>query len=139
MAGTYAILCLSHDPATRARYFSTPEDAAAQVAAGLPEHPHCDLMIGRYSGALLAMGCPPVRCPATVIGHHRVQWADTPWLRVLAATHGSSNPDVQRQLLQPELGCWTPARLFRLRMEMDAVVPDVIGPGTSLEVHTSPS
>lgn len=120
MSSTYRILCLSHDPATEWGEYSTPEAAEAAIADGLPEHPHCHLMIGRYSYPLVELGCPPSRHqPAKLSCHHGgTEWTDSEWLRLLAAAYRSSDPAVQQAAKDGRHWCLPPAVLARLGAQL---------------------
>ena len=51
MSSSYAVLCLSHDPAVIAAdsEWNRPEQAEQAIRDGIASHEHCDLLIGRYS------------------------------------------------------------------------------------------
>jgi hypothetical protein len=125
MSSTFHVLCLSHDPAlaiTRTGYNQAAEAEAAIRDNGI-EHPDCDLLIARFSGGLVQLGCPPTGSQPRVHQHwcrlHRTtEWVDVAWLRVLAAARTA-------QVLPDEItkshhfSCWPEVRLWRLRHEID--------------------
>lgn len=120
MSSTYRILCLSHDPATEAGEYSTPEAAEAAIAEGLPGHPDCHLMIGRYSYPLVELGCPPSRHQPAKLRcvHGNTKWVDSDWLRLLAAAYRSSDPAVQQASRVGRHLCLSSDLLSRLRLEL---------------------
>jgi len=124
VSSTYRILCLNHDPAIVIdRDWSSPNDAMAAATdpghAGLDDHLRCDLLVGRWSGGLCEIGCPPSIGPeAKCSSHHRNEhWVDLDWLRLLAAALDSSEPAVTaavKELTSP-YHCWRRERVQRLR------------------------
>lgn len=113
MSSTYRVLCLSHDPAIALDIeWATPEAALAALAdpGAAAEHPNCDLVVGRWSGALVEVCCPSGRC------HLRPIWVDKVWLRLLAVAHDSK--DVQVLAAADAFPCWPATRLARLRSEL---------------------
>jgi hypothetical protein len=128
VSSTYRILCLSHDPAITTGDYSSPEAAAAAITAGVDEHPHCDLLIGRYSAALVEVGCPPslskrpgqYRCHT----HASTEWAGTAWLRILAAVHQSGDDKMRALASDSHLRHWPWERLRRLRGELGFAMTD---------------
>ena len=120
MSSTYRILCLSHDPATTHGEYHTPEDAEAAIRDGLPDHPHCDLMIGRYSYPLVELGCPPSSDqPANLRCCHGITlWTESDWLRLLAAAYQTADPDVQMAVSAMRKHCLPWERLRRLWAEL---------------------
>ncbi|MFJ2707839.1 hypothetical protein ACIO3R_32265 [Streptomyces sp. NPDC087428] len=119
MSSTYRILCMSHDPATAHGEWNRPEDAEAALAAGIDGHPHCDLLVGRYSYPLVEVGCPPTRDqPAKLTcGHNATIWVDAGWLRLLAVAQQSSDAAVQAATKGLGL-CWPMKRIRRLGDEL---------------------
>ena len=117
MSSNYYILCLSHDPATTAREYGSPEEAAGAIKAGIEGHPGCDLLIERVSGGPSEYGCPPRDTrPAGPHCYHRdVEWVDTEWLRLLGRAHESTDPRMQDAVKRGRFFCWTRDRLHRLR------------------------
>lgn len=117
MSSTYRLLCLSHDPAL---VIAEPElglwtDGEPQLTR--PDaHPDCDLMVGRFSYPLIAVGC--VHELAKLLDgetghelphplHREVRWLGSEWALVGAAA--------QRTSLAATIDrCWTPTRLRRL-------------------------
>jgi len=117
VSSTYYVLCLSHDPATTAREYSTPEQAAAAIKAGIEGHPHCDLLIERVSGGPVEYGCPPhdTRSVGPRCYHRGVAWVGVEWLRLLGRAHESTDPRVLEAVQVGRFYCWTRDRLHRLR------------------------
>lgn len=130
MSSTYRILCISHDPALITGDYDTPEAAAAAITAGVPKHPHCDLLIGRYSYPLVEVGCPPShpRRPGQGVGcypHATTEWVDVAWLRMLAAVHQSGNEEMRAVTSSPQaLRHWPWERLRRLRDELNLSITE---------------
>lgn len=130
MSSTYRILCLSHDPAiTAGDDYNSPEAAAAAIAAGVDEHPHCDLLIGRYSYPLIEVGCPPTTRPARpgqrgCYAHATTEWVDVAWLRILAAVHQSGNEETRALAGDSHLSHWPWERLRRLRDELGFAIKE---------------
>lgn len=113
MSSTYRLLCLSHDPAICAgpEFGSNSAEDELNRAAETP-HADCDLLIGRWSGALVEIGCPP-RHASTM--HNRIEWVDVRWLRLLTGAIHSADTRLLA-LAEPCMRtCWTTQRLHRLR------------------------
>jgi hypothetical protein len=139
VSSTYRILCLSHDPATDHGEYHTRPAAEAAIATGIIGHPHCDLMIGRYSYPLVELGCPASRHqpeqlrPGVLRCYHSgTKWTDTDWLRLLAAAYQSSDPDVRKAATDGRHGCLPWERLRRLRDELGITVHQ---PSTTPKEH----
>ncbi|MFF2852699.1 hypothetical protein ACFVT5_41360 [Streptomyces sp. NPDC058001] len=109
MSSTYYVLCLSHDPATTAGEYRTPEKAADAIKAGIEGHPACDLLVEHVSGGPVEIGCPPHYY------HRDVEWVDVEWLRLLARAYGSTDPGVLDAVRKGRFTCWSRDRLHRLR------------------------
>lgn len=120
MSSTYYILCLSHDPATTHGEYRTPEEAETAITAGITGHPHCDLLIGRYSYPLVEAGCPASRNQPAQLRccHGATVWADADVLRLLAAGYQSQDEAVLEATKQFEFHCWSWERVRRLRDEL---------------------
>lgn len=121
MSSTYGVLCLSHDPAITAAYdYGSHENAAQAIAEGIEDHEHCDLLIGRYSAALVEAGCPRSKDqPANLrCCHGGTVWADADVLRLLAAAYQSQDEAVRSATKRFEFRCWSPERLRKLRREL---------------------
>ncbi|HEX5566098.1 MAG TPA: hypothetical protein VFY14_04030 [Streptomyces sp.] len=117
MSSNYYVLCLSHDPAITAREYRTPEEAAEAIKRGTAEHPGCDLVIERVSGAPVEIGCSPskTRSAGPRCYHRDVEWVDVKWLRLLALAYISTDPDVLDAAQKGLFYCWPRERLYRLR------------------------
>lgn len=130
MSSRYAIYCLSHDPAVEAvEEAPSLKEAETWAAAGFGHHPACDLLVARYSGGLVEIGCPPANEPpggrAPHRGHsgwHRdTVWADAKLLRVAAASVAVPGQAVALSSALQRLGagCWKTERLHRLRYVLE--------------------
>lgn len=123
MSSTYYTLCLSHDPAIRIdRDHSTAEEALAAIAAGLDEHPDCDLLVGRFSYPLVEVACPPTRDQRHTpkcLAHGGPAWASRELLRLLAAAYLSGDSAVRAATAVNAFQHWTPQRIHRLRDLLD--------------------
>ena len=125
MSSTYRTICVSHTPAL----VSDVELDGELGRRGIAEregHPDCDLVIGRWSGALIEVGCPG---DMPTCHHAPGQWVDDAWLRVAAEAAGlrdAAGPTHVR--LTRALGtlpvCWhprlAPLRAFLRREDGDA-------------------
>ncbi|MFH8619180.1 hypothetical protein ACH4E8_29520 [Streptomyces sp. NPDC017979] len=118
MSSAYRILCLSHDPAiATSSSYHYPEGAEDAIRDQIQGHAHCDLVIGRYSGGLVEIGCPSTPDPATGrCVHGSTVWIDSDWLRLLAAAHTSADTTVQHAA---QHRCMPWHRLRRLRNALD--------------------
>lgn len=117
MSSYYDAICLSHDPAIVMGHDESSWDAA--IERGRLEHPRCDLLVGRWSGALVEVCCPdmPVesdRKPHT--GWHREPIvADARLLHIAAVVVQRAENDVALEAALRRLPmCWTPERLRRI-------------------------
>lgn len=133
MSSTYAILCMSHDPAIEAVDERSAEEAISWAAAGLSEHPNCDLLVARYSGGIIQVGCPGVATPPDGRLAHRghpgwhrdIIWAEAGLLRVAAAvvqTEDDGHAEVLTKSLKRMPMCWTVERLRRLRHVLEVAL-----------------
>ncbi|WP_405479815.1 hypothetical protein [Streptomyces anulatus] len=121
MSSTYRVLCLSHAPAIVIdRDFNTPDDAVDGVVSLVTEHPHCDLMIGRYSSPLIEVACLSYayRGGGPGCSHKHGKWVESEWLRLLALAYDSMDPRVAEAAKKGRFSCWTPDRLRRLHPEL---------------------
>lgn len=130
MSSIYRILCLSHDPAiaTDADHDS-PEAAEAAIWDGIDGHRDCDLLIGRWSGGLVELGCPPSTGPARpsqsrCFAHSVTVWVDVAWLRLLAAVHQHGGEQARALTGDYAMRHWPWERLRRLRDELGIDLPD---------------
>jgi len=148
VSSTYRIFCLSHDPAIDTeplvdRHVCAEAEQAA--AAGVPGHEECDVLILRYSGALVEIGCPIRTQHGGWYHPHSVEWVDVIWLKLLMLAQRAPEGSPERQLAEraPMPGCWRPERLNRLRLELD--LPDGVRspiwppPGAIALIHTDPA
>jgi len=134
VSSAYRILCLSHDPALTIETpdWNRPEHAEAAIRDGVDGHTDCDLMIGRYSYPLIAIGCPrtfdlPEHLRGTVLRccHGSTQWIDKGWLLLLTAAYQSNDPAMRAAIEAGNHGCLPWERLRRLRVELGITV---VGP-----------
>lgn len=130
MSSTYDVLCLSHDPATTAAEDVPGVEKASDMAAlGFDNHPGCDLLVARFSGGLVELGCPGMPSPPAGNRHpgwHRdLIWAEAGLLRVAAAvieTEADGHADVLSASLMRMPMCWTLQRLHRLRHVLEVAL-----------------
>jgi len=122
MSSTYHVLCLSHDPAIILEPEFSLERALAAAAnpagyIGIAHHADCDLLVGRWSGGLMAIACPIRPHPGEETGGHSTpQSVEVAWLRLLSAAHRMELPDADLSVAMQRLpGCWSPTRIYRLR------------------------
>lgn len=124
MSSRYRVLCLSHDPAlTTDHEFTSAGEAEAAIAAGIPEHASCDLLIGRYSYPLIEVGCPASHGGQSGCYHVRTtNWVDVGWLKLLYLAQKAgllAEPGSPEFLATEEVRrCWRPERVERLREEL---------------------
>lgn len=123
MSSTYYTLCLSHDPAIRIdREHRSAGEALDAIAAGIEEHPDCDLLVGRYSAALVEVACPPTRDQRNVprcLAHGGPVWASAELLRLLATACNTGDGAVRAATAVNAFRHWTPQRIHRLRTQLD--------------------
>lgn len=124
MSSDYKLICVSHDPGLvispewssasggRDIAFAAVRDPASYP--GVDEHERCDLLILRYSGALMEVACPGHDRP---IRHVDADWVETPWLRLLWLAHQepAGSPLKDAALDYRLAPCWTFERVHRLR------------------------
>jgi hypothetical protein len=127
MSSVYRVLCLNHDPAIRIDHDwnNGPEaiDAAVNPERyeALEDHKGCDLLVGRWSGGLVEIGCPPQSEAAVrtdVCLHRGPAWISVEWLRLFgAALRALPNPELEKALevFRRPYRCWAPERVERLR------------------------
>lgn len=123
MSSTYYTLCLSHDPAIRIdREHTTAGEALASITAGIEEHPGCDLLVGRFSAALVEVACPATRDQRHTprcLAPGGPDWASSELLRLLAAAYLSGDSAVRAATAVNAFQHWTPQRIHRLRDLLD--------------------
>lgn len=112
MSSRYEVLCLNHDPAIEIFDHDRTRDEAiadAREPGRIEGHHDCDLLIARYSGALVEIGCPGSRGHNG--GYHSGdEWVDVAWLRLLYIAHAH---DIGvGELRIPN--CWTRERVLKL-------------------------
>lgn len=133
MSSNFSLICASHQPAIvlDGEYPDVRRALEAlEPGAGLAaQHPHCDLIVGRWSGGLIELGCLPSNAriyagqPHT--GWHRdVQWVDASWLRLMLLTTPKQHATARIR------GCWTQHRIATLHQVLDLEV-------TTKVTHTS--
>lgn len=129
MSSTYRVLCLSHQPALclDEPTYSRPEAAETALRNGIEGHAHCDLVIGRYSAALVEIGCPSSRDQGirqTGCRHSSTEWTDWEWLWLLAAAYQSTDEDVRDAVRRGRHHCYPWKRLARLSAEFGFAVKE---------------
>lgn len=125
MSSTYRAICLSHDPAivledaeyhgSHGREWAEEADLSETVSG----HEHCDLAVGRWSGALVELGCP--ERSHQNLRHRGARWLDAEWLQLLlAASAAAPDPALKAAVERANrlAGCWSHERLDRLRFEL---------------------
>jgi hypothetical protein len=120
MSSTYNVICLSHAPAIEeGADFTGADEALGALIRGrhisVARHRYCDIVIGRWSGALVEVCCPGRAIPLTEgdYRHHRdPEWLRVGWLRLLH--HARQNDDGTDGLLGHDGYCWPEDRLNRL-------------------------
>ncbi|MCW6003884.1 hypothetical protein K1W54_04710 [Micromonospora sp. CPCC 205371] len=129
MSSDYHVLCVNHDPAIVvpdewAHAYEAVEAVKDRRRDGpLREHQRCDLLIGRYSAALVEVCCPGGNHTAgRKRMHANEQWVDVDWLRLLYVAHRSADP-LLAEAVEPLGDCWTPSRVSRLYLAL-GIAPD---------------
>lgn len=115
MSSVYRVICASHFPALVSEGELSRPEAVARVA-DREGHPDCDLLIGRWSGALIEIACPGDLSTC----HHSIEWVDDGWVRVAAEAVDAAVPgDSAYARLFVALGtlpaCWSVRRLESVR------------------------
>lgn len=125
MSSVYALLCLSHDPATRASDEIPLAECERLAREGMATHPRCDLLIARWSGGLMEIGCPARPMQPHGGWHAETEWIDADLLRVVTiARHdsGVAVPDrLGAALAKLDTFCWNSTRTQRLRKELEVI------------------
>lgn len=124
MSSDYETICLDHDPPIVSHGdYRTAQEALAEARRPY-RHPHCDLLVGRWSGGLVEVGCPgqAAHDNRPHPGWHRdTQWIQVPWLR-LAVAALELPPEVRTEhrigeMLTGALDfCWQEHRVRRLSL-----------------------
>lgn len=112
MSSTYNAICLSHTPPLEVCDWqaNTPEEAL-HVAQDL--HSECDVMVGRYSYPLIAVGCPRVEAHGIYHGKD-IKWMDTEWLLVASLAVEVEGFNMLKALEELP-GCFSISTLGKLR------------------------
>ncbi|MFD8820805.1 hypothetical protein ACFV1C_00300 [Streptomyces sp. NPDC059605] len=122
MSSAYFLLCLSHDPAVITGKYQTPEQALDELESGIEGHSDCDLVIGRISGSLIEVGCPPTHLQhpdrRPCLAHSCTVWADADLLRLLTVVGGTYDGAVREAADAHAFRHWSAQRLHRLRVEL---------------------
>lgn len=114
MSSTYRAICIAHQPAL------IPSDAqptaeAALADARLRRHTECELLVGRWSGGLVEIGCPPTDGHQGDRYHpYGTTWVDATWLRI-AALALDADGDQLIDALDHAPRCFSRTRLRLLR------------------------
>lgn len=123
MSSSYHILCVSHDPGVYAAEDIREMNIADILQNGLKDHPFCDLLVLRRSGALVEVGCPgdfiQGRNSEAKCRHNGLEWERVEWLRLLYYTQLNS-PTTEFEKLRDNytMRCWNQNRIQRLRYEL---------------------
>lgn len=125
MSSIYRLICMNHDPALVLDDidFGSADSVllALTVAEGpviemIERHAKCDLVVGRWSGALIEVACPGINVPASHRGAHGKaygltdNWTDVGWLQLLGRLHADA-PELAGVRLP---SCWPHDRAVRL-------------------------
>lgn len=118
MSSDFHLICASHNPAIVLDEYASLGAFTEDLAAASRNHPHCDLLVGRWSGALIEIGCLPSSAgPAPRTSHcnwHRdVHWIAACWLRLMLLDAGEHHAEARL----PD--CWPLARVQSLRGLLD--------------------
>jgi hypothetical protein len=119
VSSDYRLVCLSHNPGLGiGTEYVSPDEAVSALGTMLPDHGDCDVVLGRWSGALVELGCLGGRRPGHgSLYHVVVLWTRAEWLALaLAVVQNGSHPEsVVRVLERATRDCWTVDRLTRMR------------------------
>jgi hypothetical protein len=126
MSSSYYALCVSHTPAITISADLGRADADHLTTRDrLGDHQQCDIVIGRYSGALVELGCPGTQLPgpsACRVHHRGIEWTRVEWLRLLAVAAPHVPASAHERITAR--GCWPLDRLARLSLELGLPAPD---------------
>jgi len=130
MSDDFHAFCCSHDPAFNLTDFDVGRDEVEPMIRRMRQdspHSDCNLLIGRYSGSLIDIGCPGSlgtdrgfgEAFGCASGHKEIKWIDARWLKLALALLGptgsiQSGPGAE-ELDAVTRWCWTPERIHRLR------------------------
>lgn len=112
-------IVIDHDWHTAAEAIAVACDPASHELAA--PHKNCDLLVGRYSYPLVEICCPPrkdVTGPHATYVHAEPRWIDAGWLHLLSAAKTADQTPRLTEAIRRIRGCWTVARLERLRGEL---------------------
>lgn len=119
MSSTYDLICLSHEPALPLGMEMNRDQFGRIVEAreyAVDDHAECDIMVGRWSGGLVEMGCLGNSNHPSMY-HTNVRWLEIALLRVLYQAARAPKDDQLASALGPVLStCWSWRRLDRLRV-----------------------
>ena len=116
MSSTYDLICASHDPAlTTINGEWSDLSRALTAVGGAGVHGGCDLVIGRWSGALISITCPPNSPAAACHGRHREpETIDVEWLWLLHKATAYPELSGPVEWVHRRFMCWHPQRVTRL-------------------------
>ncbi len=118
MTRSFGPICIDHDPAFEIDDGGWPraKTAAEAFERGKRNHPDCAILVGEWSGGLVAVHCPGSRYPGEE--PHQVESA---WLRLLALAPA----DLRSAAKVARVGCWDYHTAQRLRQILDIFIPAV--------------
>lgn len=136
MSSVYRVLCLSHNPAMLSSDYESDNPGLAHLSlanARQTDHPHCDLVIGRYSYPLIEVTCygtssSNAAYPGCTHAHPQ-RW-DASFLALLLFVYQSplaktSSPTSNKTLRiarKAAQGCWPSNRLTTLANELSYIL-----------------
>jgi hypothetical protein len=137
VSSNYHLICLGHDPAlVIGSEFGHDEITrlTSRDHEALDTHQHCDIMAGRWSGALVEVGCYGITLGDRrgCKGYHRgVTWTDKDWLHLLHAATTPPNRVDDDTLRSFTSQCWPLDRLRRLRYHLGLPLDDDAAPANT--------
>lgn len=124
MSSEYDVLCVSHAPAILIETGEgQPAPAIERVQRGIDEHPACDLLVGRWSGALVEICCVggETAKPHHPGWHRDPTWVDVGLVRIAALSlkYADVDPAMMDALRRLPI-CWSHDRLRSLSKRLEA-------------------
>lgn len=119
VSSDYRPICLSNNPALELEDVGNQDRGLAEVHARRV-HDRCDIVLGRYSYPLIALGClgdESWRTARRPCAHRDPEWIDIGWLRVLLIAYDAhaEDPELVTRVVRSAARCWPAARLEQLR------------------------